>query len=134
LKKNVKPITDALQRLLQLKGVTYEWIEPAKHGNETGSQTGFIAQEVEKVFPSWVHEGSDGFKVLNYRETEGLEVESIRELKLQNDELRDRVKALEAERRPRIAGFSDTAAGLVGLSIIAGATILSRRKRATTRA
>lgn len=130
LKKNVRPITGALQQLLQLRGVTYEWIDPAKHGDETGTQTGFIAQDVEKVFPGWVHDGSDGFKVLSYRQTEGLEVESIRELKIQNDELRERIKSLEAGRRPLVSGFGEGGIGL-GMATIAGAILIASRRKQT---
>lgn len=99
-----------------------------------GIQTGFIAQEVERVFPSWVHEGSDGFKALNYRQTEGLEVESIRELKVQNDALRERVKALEAGRRPWVSGFDEGGIGF-GIAAIAGAIVFTslRPKRTEAR-
>jgi hypothetical protein len=134
LKKNIQPLTGALDRLLQLHGVTFEWKEPAEHGNHEGLQRGFIAQDVEKVIPEWVGVDGKGFKTLNLSGWEPMAVESIRTLKLQNDELRDRVKALEAQRRPRIAGFSDGAAGMICLSILAGATIMSRRKRTTTAA
>jgi hypothetical protein len=54
LKKDIKPLEGALDRLLQLRGVTFEWKEPEKHANMTGRQRGFIAQEVEKVMPEWV--------------------------------------------------------------------------------
>jgi hypothetical protein len=129
LKKNVKPVAGALEQLLQLKGVTFEWIEPEKHGNETGTQRGFVAQEVEKVFPNWVREGNDGFKVLDYRQTEALEVESIRALKAENDALKARVKTIEDARRPFVSmnanGFGLTLGGVA----IAGALMVSRRKR-----
>jgi hypothetical protein len=54
LKKNVKTLEGALDRLLQLRGVTFEWKNPSEHGNRQGVQRGFIAQEVEKVIPEWV--------------------------------------------------------------------------------
>jgi hypothetical protein len=95
LKKNVNPLEGAVQQLLQLRGVTYEWKEPAKHANQTGTQSGFIAQDVEKVFPQWVSVDPDGFKLLNTKGLEALLVESVRTLKTENDLLKDRVKALE---------------------------------------
>ena len=52
LKKNIAPLADALPTLLKLKGVTFEWNRPEDYGNQTGTQRGFIAQEVEKVFPN----------------------------------------------------------------------------------
>ncbi len=136
LKKNVKPITGAIEQLLQLKGITYEWIEPEKHGNATGTQHGFIAQEVEKVFPNWVHEGSDGFKVLDYRQTEALEVESIRILKAENDALKNRVASLESKPTVASTGFGPT--GLLGLggfaALGAAMFVTTRRKRGDDRA
>jgi len=64
-KKNVTPLTGAVDRLLKLKGVTYEWKEPEKHGRATGVQLGFIAQDVEKVFPNWVLTDAEGFKTVS---------------------------------------------------------------------
>ena len=53
LKKNIKEIDNALSKINQLRGVTYEWIHPDEHGNRT-VEGGFIAQEMETVFPQWV--------------------------------------------------------------------------------
>ncbi|HWR26548.1 MAG TPA: tail fiber domain-containing protein, partial [candidate division Zixibacteria bacterium] len=54
LKKNIKPLKDSLDKLLKLRGVTYEWKEPEKIGNTPGEKIGLIAQEVEEIFPEWV--------------------------------------------------------------------------------
>jgi hypothetical protein len=129
-KKNVAPVTGAIDQLLKLKGVTFEWKEPEKHNGATSTQIGFIAQEVEKVFPDWVRTDEAGFKALSVAQVEALEVESIRTLKAQNDELRARVEALEANRHPVISGL--TAEGtLFGFGFVgmAGAFVVSRRKR-----
>lgn len=95
LKKNIAPLGSALDRVLRLRGVTFEWIEPAKHGYLTGTQTGLIAQEVEKVFPEWVGTDAAGFRTLTIRGFEALAIESFRTLKTENDALRERVTALE---------------------------------------
>ena len=54
VKKNIEPLHGALARLTQLRGVSFEWVHPADHANQTGRQGGFVAQEVERVFPDWV--------------------------------------------------------------------------------
>jgi hypothetical protein len=138
LKKNVEPLTGALDRLLKLKGVTFEWKDASAHqqeaGHGVGTQTGFVAQDVESVFPNWVKQdgytGPDGekYKTLELRQIEALEVESIRTLKIQNDEFRERLKALEAGRRPMMSGFGEgwIGAGLLGL---AAAVAFTRRKQ-----
>src|SRR5262249_54906039 len=48
LKKNIEPIQGALDQLMQLHGVTYQWIHPETQGNMAGTYTGMIAQDVEK--------------------------------------------------------------------------------------
>lgn len=134
LKKNIMPLRDGLEKLLQLRGVTYEWKEPENHGNATGPQRGFIAQEVEKVFPDWVGRNSDGYRNLTLRGFEPIVVESIRTLKSENDELRDRVKALEAGRGHLTSGFGGDSIGF-GMIAIAGSVLFasSRRKRTEAR-
>jgi len=57
LKTNVAPVTGALDKLIQLRGVTYDWINPQLHGN-TAATGGFIAQEVAAVFPSFVSQSA----------------------------------------------------------------------------
>jgi hypothetical protein len=103
LKQNITPLgADALDRLLRLRGVNFEWKEPSKHGNNTGTQHGFIAQEYEKVFPEWVKTDNEGFKSIDT--SSGLaayEVEGIRELKAENDALKAQVKD-QGERLERL--------------------------------
>ena len=62
----------------------------------TGKQIGFIAQDVEKVFPQWVEKDGEGYKTLTLRGFEALAVESIRELKKENDSLKEANKQLES--------------------------------------
>ncbi len=54
LKKNVQPLTGALEKLTQLRGVYFEWVNPEDHAHQQGPQGGFIAQEVERTFPNWI--------------------------------------------------------------------------------
>jgi len=63
-KRNVTVLTaERARALLDLQGVTWQWRQdefPERHfGNET--RFGFIAQDVEKVFPELVRRGEDGF-------------------------------------------------------------------------
>jgi hypothetical protein len=130
LKKNIAPLSSALEQLLKLHGVTFEWREPEEHNDATGPQIGFIAQDVEKVFPGWVATNREGFKALSVSQLEGLEVESIRTLKIENDLLRERVVALESGRQPRVAGvnLNGVGFGVGGLAVGIG-LVISRRRR-----
>ena len=88
LKKNVSGLQGALDKLLDLRGVTFEWNEPEKHANQTGSQIGLVAQEVETVFPEWIGSDTEGFKFITVRGFEALVVEALRELKAECNALR----------------------------------------------
>jgi hypothetical protein len=144
LKRDIAPLTGSLDQLLRLRGVSFYWKEPGNHGNASGLQRGFIAQEYETVFPEWVTTGKDGFKMIQTAGLDSLEVESIRELKAQNDDMRAKLEASQArmtkleERLDTLsngrdpitggAGFGKGMLGLLGVGF-AGAFGLSRWKR-----
>jgi hypothetical protein len=98
LKQNVRPLTDALDTLLQFKGVTFEWKNPEEHQNHTGKQTGVIAQDVEKVIPQWVGEDKKGFKTVDpdARTVLALQVEAFREQQAEINDLKAEVRYLKA--------------------------------------
>jgi hypothetical protein len=107
LKKNIQPMENALDHMLELKGITFEYNNPEHFSYMPGEQLGLIAQEVEYVFPDWVDESDDGFKTVTIRGFEALTVEAMRQLrqekdaeitalKQKNDELERRLETLEA--------------------------------------
>jgi hypothetical protein len=99
-KTSIAPIDGALDSLLKLRGVTFEYANPSAVGELPGTHIGMVAQDVEQVFPSWVDTGDDGYKRVTYRGFEALAVEAIRELEKQNQELRQQIEALsDAMRR-----------------------------------
>jgi hypothetical protein len=55
LKENVKTIDNALDKILQLRGVTFDWKEGYTEFGKKES-AGFIADEVMEIFPEWVAE------------------------------------------------------------------------------
>ena len=82
LKKDITPITDALDKVSQLNGVDFEYIA-------SGIQsTGLIAQDVKKVSPTAVFEDEDGHMGVRYQVLTGLLVEAIKELKAEIAELK----------------------------------------------
>ncbi len=96
LKKNIKPIKEALLKVLQLQGVSYQW----KDKPTSDLTLGLLAQEVMQVLPEIVH--SDGeYYGINYSELPALLVEAIKEQQRQIEDLR-RVNALLAERLDRL--------------------------------
>lgn len=102
LKQDIQPLEGALERLLQLRGVRFEYRVPELPGGielPRGVQTGFLAQEVREVFPDWVHESREGYLSIGERGTTALLVEALRELTARNDALEARITALEQARR-----------------------------------
>ena len=87
LKENVEVIPDALDKVKQLRGVTFNYI---KDGNKS---TGLIAQDLEKVLPDAVYvtsdvdDGEDKHLAIRYGNTVGLLVEAIKELEARVKEL-----------------------------------------------
>jgi len=82
-KKNIKPFENALDKVVQINGVTFEW------KNTNSQSAGIIAQDVEKVFPELVNNGD--FKTVNYNGLIGVLIESIKELKQEVDELKKKI-------------------------------------------
>ncbi len=76
LKKNITPISDALDSLSKLQGTYYNRKSTDK------KEGGFIAQDVQKYFPDWVEEDNKGFLSLSLPfEFDALVVNAIKELK-----------------------------------------------------
>jgi len=68
LKRNVRSIDGALQRLVQLRPVTYFWNAAAFPTRRFGAErsAGLIAQEVEGVLPELVTTDAEGFEAVDY--------------------------------------------------------------------
>ena len=90
LKKDIQPIENPLAGVLRLRGKSFVWRDPESVGGGPGRYAGFVAQDVEKVFPEWVATTPEGTKAINPVGLEALLVEALRELT-------DRTKRLESE-------------------------------------
>jgi hypothetical protein len=134
LKRDIEPLKGSLDALLKLRGVSFYWKDPSQHGSNAGLQRGFIAQEYEKVFPEWVTTGPDGYKMITTTGLDSLEVESIRVLKAENDDLKRknadfelRLSSLEAGRRPIVS--ANAAWGwMMGMALACAVVVVSKRK------
>ncbi|MBK7055617.1 MAG: tail fiber domain-containing protein [Leptospiraceae bacterium] len=80
LKKNIQPLGNFLEKLTELRPVTFEWKDPKKLNAKEGKHIGFIAQEVEKVFPYWVDTDKDGMKWLSMEGVNAAFVQSFKEV------------------------------------------------------
>jgi len=91
-KKNIKPITDQLKKLIQLQGVEYDRKESQNH------EIGLIAEEVNKVYPDLVSKNNEGqTEGIQYSKLTSVLVESIKELKTLVDNQNNRIQELETK-------------------------------------
>ena len=89
LKDNITPIEDALNKVSQVQGIEFDWVEKEGiHGNE-GHDVGVIAQEIEKVLPEVVTTRDNGYKAVKYEKIIPLLVEAIKELQAEVQELKN---------------------------------------------
>jgi hypothetical protein len=92
LKYNINPVEFALDKIKQLKGVTFNYLKDNK------ASAGLLAQDVEKIMPSAVrerklplHTGDDKlYKTLHYDSMTAILVEAIKELSAKVEELENK--------------------------------------------
>ncbi|HNH11242.1 MAG TPA: tail fiber domain-containing protein, partial [Leptospiraceae bacterium] len=94
LKKNIQPLGNFLEKLTELRPVTFEWKDPKKLNAKDGKHIGFIAQEVEKVFPHWVDTDKDGMKWLSMEGVNAAFVQSFKEVAFRLRSTNDSVSAV----------------------------------------
>jgi hypothetical protein len=85
MKRDIEPLRGTLDRLLALRGVSFEYRDPEGIHERPGRRIGMIAQEVEAVFPDWVGRAREGYLYLTYRGFEALTVEALRDLREEKD-------------------------------------------------
>ena len=88
VKKNISTIESALSKVLALRGVRYQRTDM----EDDKFHIGVIAQETQVVVPEVVNENDKGHLNVAYGNMGGLFIEAIKELKKENDELRDILK------------------------------------------
>jgi hypothetical protein len=75
--------SSVLNNISKLSAVTYRW-----DGQDDGfKQYGFVAQDVEDVYPEFVSEGPDGYKKLSYSSFIPVALEGIKQLDIRLDEI-----------------------------------------------
>jgi hypothetical protein len=93
-KNNIVKIDSPLEKISQISGVEFDWIEDEPlHGNK-GHDVGVIAQEIELVIPEAVQTRESGMKAVQYDKIIPLLIESIKEQQKQIDELKELVNKL----------------------------------------
>ena len=103
-KKNIVPLENALEKVLALRGVSYEWnefIHSVRDGyNLNVPIIGMIAQEVEQIIPqivgTWkLNDELTDAKALEYQRLVPYLIEAIKEQQTQINDLKTRISILE---------------------------------------
>jgi hypothetical protein len=100
LKEDIQRISNPNNKLARLTGSTFQWKEDGTY------DTGYIAQDVEKIFPELIKEDEEGYKRIKFGgfELSALHTEAIKEnnrevrlLKNKISRLQQRINKLENE-------------------------------------
>jgi hypothetical protein len=94
-KENINPIDNALEKLDQIGGYTFDWKTEEElvslHGFK-GHDIGVIAQEIEAILPEVVTTRDSGYKAVKYEKIVPLLIQAIKEQQEQIKELQDIIK------------------------------------------
>ena len=86
LKTNIVTLTNALDKVNTLRGVSFDWIKTKE------SEIGLIAQEVEEVVKESVHTNEDGIKSVKYGNMVALLIEAVKEQQVQINDLKKQIE------------------------------------------
>ena len=102
-KKDISPIENPLTKVMQLRGVNFNWNTDAYPQRMFSDKRtmGFIAQEVEKIVPEIVQteNTAEGYKSVQYDKVVALLVEAVKDQQKQIQQLKREVKKLKKQAR-----------------------------------
>lgn len=98
-KKEIETLGNSLENISKLRGVSYFWKTDEFPNRNFGKekQIGFIAQELEQVYPEFVQTDEKGFKTVDYSRLAPVLVEAIKEQQAIVKKLESEVVGLKAE-------------------------------------
>jgi hypothetical protein len=101
LKQSIKPITNALDKVLQLDGVYFQWKDTSVIGSPGKYDYGVLAPQVEKVAPELVVDSvftapeGDKYKTVAYSKLVPILIEAIKEQQQQFDKQQQELQELK---------------------------------------
>jgi trimeric autotransporter adhesin len=105
LKKNIMPLSNALQNVLKMRGVTFDWRHDEFPNKPLSKRhdIGVIAQEIKEIYPEVVVTDPDGYLAVGYPSLVPVLIEAIKEqqqminlLKTTDEESKKKIEKLEA--------------------------------------
>jgi hypothetical protein len=89
LKKNISPLNSSLEKILSLRGVSFDWKSNEKH------DVGFIAQEVKRSIPEVVFESNTKKLSVDYSRLVPFLVEAIKKQQDEIDKLKREIQRIK---------------------------------------
>jgi hypothetical protein len=117
LKHDIQPLDNTLDKIMKLRGVSFIY----NNDNTEKRQIGFIAQELEELYPEFVTTGEDGLKAVSYANITAVLLEGIKEQQNKIDEQQKQINA-QNERLTTLEKRSDViqTSGFVSLGSNSG--------------
>jgi len=100
LKKNIEYLSSKsmLEKLIEMKAVSYEWNDSSTgYDRPEAIQYGFIAQDLQEVWPENVSEDAQGYLQTAYGTYDHMYVEAIKELAKDNELIKDENQQIKME-------------------------------------
>ncbi|MBQ4804532.1 tail fiber domain-containing protein [Aquimarina sp. MMG015] len=109
-KKNINSINKAIDKISEINGVSYNYKNNQFKNRKfnTGRTYGFIAQELKKTFPELVMEDKEGYLAVNYTGLTPIIVEAVKELKNENELLKNEINTLKEKLKNVLDNFETT--------------------------
>jgi Chaperone of endosialidase len=101
-KSNIAPLQGSLNTLLALNPVTYQYNDPSNPMYLAGTQTGFVAQQVQHIIPQWIDQSPDGTLLLTPRGFEAMVVDALQELRAEKDAQIQQLQSQNAQLQARL--------------------------------
>jgi methyl-accepting chemotaxis protein len=105
LKQNIHPLDKSLAKVVQLRGVSFEWKD--KVPDTSVQDVGLIAQEVEKVVPEVVSTDGKGYKSIAYGKLTAVLVEAVKEQQQLIEQKNNKIATLEATMQQKTATIAE---------------------------
>ena len=95
LKNNLQVIEGALDKIDGINGYEFDWNDKSPGwARQRGHDVGVVAQEVQKIHPEIVEERKNGYLGVDYKRLVPLLIQSIKELKDEVDEIKQKCDCL----------------------------------------
>ena len=96
-KTNIKPIENSIEKIKQISGNSFDWIEDSTYHGNKGTDIGVIAQEIEEILPEIVQTRDSGMKAVKYEKIIPLLIEAIKDQQKQIEDQQKQIDELKTK-------------------------------------